>query len=143
MREADALTLQASALAGGTINVETVNGALTVLSADGNGITLAANGAGGDVTVNGEVRTDAAVAITANGRIVGTDQTTVDADTLSMNASSIGSADLRFHTQVSRLNATARTGGIYIEQDNGLRRLDAQAATDIEVTERGRHSSRR
>lgn len=51
--ETDALSLNAMAGPGGTLDVRTLNGALTVASAVGDGVTLATAGDGNGITLNG------------------------------------------------------------------------------------------
>ena len=150
--EDDALSLTATAT-GGPVEASTTNGALTVASASGNGITFIAGGDGNALTLNGAVNggsgdialvsSGAGAAINMNNTVSTTGTVFLDAGSamnrgaittngglisgnlLIANAASIGANGSPLNTAVSSLNAIGTNGGIYVQEADALNLLAA------------------
>jgi filamentous hemagglutinin family protein len=146
--EADDVMLTGNAL-GGSLDVQTTNGVLSVSSANGDGVTLVANGAGkaldingmvnsagGDISLrangaNSEIRLAGTVVTPGNvsmmagtsssrGAVVASDGGGVIANTFTVEGASIGSSASALVTAVTSLDATSRSGDIYVSDVDDL-----------------------
>ena len=130
--EANALNLTANAT-GGPVDVQTTNGAITVTSVSGEGVTLTAGGAGNGIELNGAVSAGADdVTLTAGGAISGAGL--ISGTTLAMTGAAIGSQSASLNTNVATLSANAGSGGVHIAEQNGLTLANVSAATNVSVT---------
>ena len=119
-QEVNGLELNASA-AGGRVDVLTMNGALNVTAASGDGVVLEAGGAGNVLTVNGAVdgRTGP-VTLRAGGAITGNGSNLIEGDAVTLTGASIGASGARLNTNAVSLNATSTNGGIYVQEADAL-----------------------
>jgi filamentous hemagglutinin family protein len=140
--EADDLTLSASAT-GGDVDVQTVDGDLSVNAASGTAVRLSAGGANNSLALNGIVNAGAGdVTLTAGsaanrGAITANPTSNIIAGLLDVTGSSIGTTGQRLHTNVASLTATATNGGIFITESNGLTLTNVSAAgvgSDIDIS---------
>ncbi|MFC4313211.1 filamentous hemagglutinin N-terminal domain-containing protein [Steroidobacter flavus] len=143
--EADALNLTAHAA--GPLDVRTQDGSINVYQASGNDIALAAGGAGSSITLNGIVDAGAGnvtlIAGTdeAPGAITGAPNHRISGNSLALIGASLGAANARLTTQVNSLTAFARTGDMFVTEQDGVtltsvsaRNVDVNSATgDIDV----------
>jgi len=125
VRELDALTLTAANATGGAVDVRTADGALTVATATGTGVTLVAGGANSALTLNGVVNGGAGnVTLTsgtgAGGGIVANAGHHVSGNALAATGTAIGTGAARLNTTVSSLNAAGGNGGIFVTETDGL-----------------------
>ncbi|MEJ1963385.1 MAG: filamentous hemagglutinin N-terminal domain-containing protein [Gammaproteobacteria bacterium] len=128
MNELDGVALSATAT-GGSVDVQT-GGPLTITSASGDSVALAANGGG--ILLNGPINAGAGAAtLTANGgAITAGAGNQITAGALTATGSSIGSAGSRLNTTVTSLNATSTGGGTFVSEADGLN-LTAQAVGGV------------
>jgi filamentous hemagglutinin family protein len=141
INEADALAMTAQA-SGGAVDVQTLDGAITVANAVGDGVTLTAGGAGRDITVNGSVNAGAGnVTLTAGseasrGSIVTAGTGQIAGNALIALGSTIGTSGSRLSTHVDSMHLTSTNGGIFVTEADALT-LDASAtggAVDVQTT---------
>ena len=137
--ELDSVVLS-STVTGGTLDVQTNNGSITVAGAGANGVTLIAGGGGSDITLSGAVNGGTgAVTLTAGttaspGSIVENSGGAVSAASLTATAGSIGAAAAPLATNITTLNADASQGGVYVTNQNGLTLANVQASGNVSLT---------
>ncbi len=153
--DADALTLNALA-ANGPVDVQTTNGSLTVASATGNGVNLAAGGdsnfltvsgaldgrawnigltatgANSQINLNSTVTTSANVLLSASSGAIKSSGGHIFANALTVTGGSIGSSSAQLNTTVTSLTATS-TGDIYAQDSDALQ-LAATAGGVVHVS---------
>ena len=137
--ESDGVALSSS-VSGGTLNVQTNDGSITVNSASANGVTLVAGGAGSDISVNGAINGGTgAVMLTAGttaspGSIVEGSGGTVTAASLTATGGSIGAASAALATNITTLDAAASQGDLYVTNQNGLVLANVRASGNAGLT---------
>jgi len=138
VNEADGVTLTANAT-GGAVNVQTANGSLIVTGASGTGVSLAAGGPNNTITLNGVVAggtggvTLTAGSTTSRGAIIAGSGSTVTGGTLTATGSAIGSGAAPLSTTIDSLIADAGTGGVHINELNGLALASVHSVGDVNV----------
>jgi filamentous hemagglutinin family protein len=137
--ELDGVALSSS-VSGGTLNVQTNDGSITVNSASANGVTLVAGGAGSGISVNGAINGGSgAVTLTAGttaspGSIVEGSGGIVTAASLTATAGSIGAASAALATNITTLNAGASQGDVYVTNQSGLALANVRASGNAGLT---------
>jgi filamentous hemagglutinin family protein len=141
VREADGLTLTANAN-GGVVNVETLNGALSVGAVTGDSVSLTSGGDGNGIALNGAITTPgdiqlAAGSVANRGAITAGGGNLLSGAALTAVASSIGASGARLNTNVTTLTSMSTNGGTYVSEADALS-LNATAtggALDVRTTD--------
>ena len=160
--EADDLSSLTASATGGVVDVQTTNGAMTVSSITGSGVTLATGGASKNLTVNGAIDGGGgAVALTAGGAggaivvsstVNTTNNITLTAGTIGNRGAivtgagnqlsgaivtakglSVGALGARLNTSAATLDATSSAGGVYVQQSGGLALTASATGGDVNV----------
>ena len=139
INELDGVALSSTAT-GGTVNVQTNDGSITVNGASAIGVTLIAGGAGSGITVNGAINGGSGgVTLTAGttsgpGSIAEGSGGSVTGTNLTATGASIGSVAATLLTNINTITANASQGGIYVTNQSGLTLASVQSSGDASVT---------
>jgi hypothetical protein len=142
VNESNSVTLTASAT-GGSLDVQTANGALVVDAASAPTISLTAAGAGSGITLNGVVNAGSGDVTLSAGTTVSPGAITagvgnqITAGTLTVQGASVGSSATALSTAINILNATASTGDVEINQQGDIKLASVQAGGNVGIGSSG------